>query len=445
MNVTSTNTASVVTCSSTVPVNVNNAFASSPIHKLPVELIETICFYVADPEVSGKSCIRDHCWLLSKICRSWREVVMSSARLWRNINVVVPFLSQLRDPVALLSLALSRTSQADLFIEFDAGIEVDDDGFPVASDGSSELALTLLEMLIARSTQWYDVYFRALDPDCARALAAVRGRLPRLSYLQIPWKPSADGVLHFTSAPQLQEMYVWSVDQDRFPSQTQPLPFEVQTTAYDCSLIHLLRDCSSLNSLAITDFPSSPPVAARVASELTELFFAGDHHDLTLVHLPKLTTIRMGNSRSLEIGLPSLFDLLKYSKCPLDYLEFVNCDLSVGSLTKILEISPNLTELIIAFEFVSMDATNIANVNRALSTLLTDMANMDLIPGLEKLTFTFHKADASRLDFTFLGNGEVATMLRDRNKQSGLKAYFRFGNEFIHEDGWQTATIGRDR
>ncbi|KAF9023361.1 hypothetical protein BDZ89DRAFT_170865 [Hymenopellis radicata] len=237
--------------SSIVPINlsVNNAIASSPIQKLPVELLEEIYHYIIPPGGFVIPCVRHECWLLSKVRRSWRKVVLSSARLWRNIDVHVPVLAQLRDPVALLSLALSRTAQADLFIAFDSRSSMDDDGVPVAGDGSSsELALTLLELLIARSSQWHTVRFIALDIDCARALAGVRGRLPRLFRLEIPWTPLAvDGVMHFTSAPELKEMSIKSEDEDvlsRFPLQDQLVTFDVEGSAYESSLVALLRECS---------------------------------------------------------------------------------------------------------------------------------------------------------------------------------------------------------
>ncbi|KAF9021584.1 hypothetical protein BDZ89DRAFT_1199168 [Hymenopellis radicata] len=433
--------------SSIVPINlsVNNAIASSPIHKLPAELIEDICHYIMPPEGWAVPCVRHHCWTLSEVCQSWRKVVLSSARLWRNIDVHVPVLAQLRDPVALLSLVLSRTSQADLFIAFDDRSPMDayDDSVPVAGDGSSsELALTLLEMLIARSSQWHTVRFIALDTDCARALAGVRGRLPRLFRLEIPWTPAVDGITHFTEAPRLKEMSIKSADEDvpsRFPLQDQLVTFDVEGSAYDSSLVALLRECSDLKGVMVKFVQSSPPVKVRVTSELAELFFAGDYHDLTLVDLPKLNTLRIGDREalSLETALPSLLNLLKYSHCPLDYLELVNCDLSVGSLTKILELLPSLTELVIVFEFVPMNATAIADVDRALSTLMTDLGKVNLIPELKTLLLIFYEADVLQSHFTFFRPREVATMLGGRNEQSQLRAYCQFDKDLVDEDGWQ--------
>ncbi|KAF9023358.1 hypothetical protein BDZ89DRAFT_1069966, partial [Hymenopellis radicata] len=53
--------------------------------------------------------------------------------------------------------------------------------------------------------------------------------------------------MHFTSAPELKEMSIKSADEDvlsRFPLQDQLVTFDVEGSAYDSSLVALLRECS---------------------------------------------------------------------------------------------------------------------------------------------------------------------------------------------------------
>ncbi len=54
------------------------------------------------------------------------------------------------DPVAFLSLIVSRADALDLFITFDARPVYDD-----TVNNLSELALALLNMLMERATQWH--------------------------------------------------------------------------------------------------------------------------------------------------------------------------------------------------------------------------------------------------------------------------------------------------
>ncbi|KAF8994622.1 hypothetical protein BDZ89DRAFT_50586 [Hymenopellis radicata] len=226
-----------VSTPSTTPIHlsVNNApalNASSPIQRLPRELFNQIFLYYNASNKCGALCLEHGCWPLLSVCRYWYEVTTTSPGLWCDIRVWVNCLAKWRDPVAGLSLVLSRAGKMDLHIDFDGSPVKDQEGNIV--DNVSELALALLEVLMKHSAQWRTVHLFAIDTTCMRALDVVCTNLPRLLEVIIQQPEAGETLtLAYISAPLLKNLFViFSVNSENVmpctPLQSQLTEFKVR-------------------------------------------------------------------------------------------------------------------------------------------------------------------------------------------------------------------------
>ncbi|KAF9011518.1 hypothetical protein BDZ89DRAFT_492709 [Hymenopellis radicata] len=132
---------------------------------------------------------------------------------------------QMFKPCANYSLSLySRSKSIDLFITFDAtGVEDD------AGNLLSELALTLLNVLMERSVQWRLVDFVELDAPCVRALDGVQGRLPRLM---------SSMLLDLIPRPS------WSLLASHSPHFSREAPTTIHSSSTYCVIVAAFRFCA---------------------------------------------------------------------------------------------------------------------------------------------------------------------------------------------------------
>ncbi|KAF8999892.1 hypothetical protein BDZ89DRAFT_717894 [Hymenopellis radicata] len=372
---------------------------------------------------------------LLSVCRHWYDVTTTCPELWCDIRVWVTCVAKWRDPVAGLSLVLSRAGKMDLHIAFDGCPVKDQEGNVV--DDVSELALALLEVLMKHSAQWRTIHLFDIDAASMCALDGVCTNLPRLLEVIIQQPEAGETLtLAYISAPLLKNLFVIFSDNSAnvmpcTPLQSQLTQFKVRGAHYDSSLVDMLRDCLDLKKLELQSSMPSPRVDKRVTSYTTALVFSGFFSDLTLVDLPRLRELSIGSmtSTSLDIILPSLLDLIKNSRCPLETLELVNSDLA--GLVPFLE----LVNLTILFA-LPPSSTLVAGIDRALSSLMTDLEKVDLVPNLRKLQLVFElQKDDLSSELTFFKHEDVTKMLQRR---SDLKACgrFLFEGDCIRQEGW---------
>ncbi|KAF8892399.1 hypothetical protein CPB85DRAFT_1257694 [Mucidula mucida] len=425
-----------------IPIFLSFINNSSPIQNLPRELLEEIFLYHTPPDGRGASYLRNDCWTLISVCQSWRYVATHCPRLWQHITVPVQALAaRCSDPVAFLSLIISRAKALDLFITFDAS--------PAQYDGVNnlcEVAVALLNVLTARSTQWRTIQLIKLDITCLRALDGVHGKLPRLIDLDIHYRPDAQwGTTGFTVAPLLERIslvFAEVIVLGGLAGQAQLTEYSVVGAYYDSSLVDLLRQCRVVKRVAMYFLRPSIPPGQRVTSQITALTFNGFPSDLTLVHLPQLRVLSLGDVAdvSLRTILPSLLDLVKHSLCPLVSLKLMNCDLA--GLVEILEVVPYLQNLTIVFEQSLPKSTAfVSGVDQALLALMNGLAKVDLVPNLQKLLLHFaiqKKGFSSKL--TFFKHQEVTRMLQ-RRSQLQASGRFLFEERHIAEEGWVGGSV----
>ncbi len=410
--------------------------AQSAMQRLPVEVLETIFFQIHCPD-NYFSVETQPQWVLRQVCRTWRAVSTSSPRLWRELWIVVSAANKLRDPAALLRLALSYAQEIDLFITFDMSN---------SAHGVFNLALPLLELLIARSEQWGTVRFVGLDAACTQALSSVQSSFSQLRELYIDSTPDArthDEIVVFAKAPLLERLYVNWVRMNCQALHDRLTHFSVTGSTYSSSLVSVLRECPRLEQLTL-EYRAFASSSGRVESQsLKELTLLSTPSDLNLVHLPNLRYLDIGGSELTPI-LPPIVDLLKYSQCPLVDLRLVNCDLSVGKLRDVLELTPLLENLEIRFQDIASDFETvfIANVDKSLTSLMSALGEMTgqrvfcLVPKLHILDISVALECALGSDFTFHKSGQVAKMLQRRHEQNRMVANWYFEGDTMFEGCW---------
>ncbi|KAF8901616.1 hypothetical protein CPB85DRAFT_1323316 [Mucidula mucida] len=317
-----------------------------------------------------------------------------------------------------------------------------------ATHGVANRALSLLELLIARSEQWGTVRFVGLDAACTRALSSVQGsRFPQLRELFIDSTPDArthDEIAAFAKAPLLERLYVNWIRMNCQALHDRLTRFSVTGSTYSSSLVNVLRECPRLEQLTLENRAFASSSASRVESDtLKELTLLSAPSDLNLVHLPNLRYLDIGASELTPI-LPSILDLLKYSQCPLVDLRLVNCDLSVGNLRDVLELVPLLENLEIRFQNIVSDSEVVffANVDKALTSLMLALGEMtgqlvfSLVPRLRILDISVALDCAMGSDFTFHKSGQVAKMLRRRHEQNRMVVNWYFEGDSMFEGCW---------
>ncbi|KAJ8095170.1 hypothetical protein PM082_010392 [Marasmius tenuissimus] len=151
----------------------------SPIHRLPTETLTHIFAYACEDSTLQPSSL-PVTMLLTTICGRWRDVVLSTPRLWSSLKInFVPWKKKADHLVRLTTSFIehSKTSPLDIAVTF-----------PIDSNGSDEWISSVVEVLSRGCARW-----RSLSLSLPNNITLpndlfqnVRGQaLPLLQYLQI--------------------------------------------------------------------------------------------------------------------------------------------------------------------------------------------------------------------------------------------------------------------
>ncbi|KAK7054705.1 hypothetical protein VNI00_003168 [Paramarasmius palmivorus] len=159
----------------------------SPARRLPRDVLAEI-FLQCLPTVQLPVCsATDAPLLLTTICRSWREIAVTTPRLWRAIHFVIPNLAgyytlddNFRSFFAAqkegLELWLNRSCSVLLTISL--YLHLDTTRPRAVKDELQTMYIQLLDSLLCHSTRWEALYFKGLP---ASILSALRdAEVPRL-------------------------------------------------------------------------------------------------------------------------------------------------------------------------------------------------------------------------------------------------------------------------
>ncbi|KAF8872286.1 hypothetical protein BD779DRAFT_349413 [Infundibulicybe gibba] len=107
------------------------ALGSPPVRRavfdLPVEVLGEIFLHCLPPGKWGSLSERDAPWLLIKVCRSWREVALSTPLLWSRLPFISGEISWKKDCLRLLELYLENSMGTALSLGFELAAPDSDD------------------------------------------------------------------------------------------------------------------------------------------------------------------------------------------------------------------------------------------------------------------------------------------------------------------------------
>ncbi|KAJ8080304.1 hypothetical protein AAF712_003740 [Marasmius tenuissimus] len=153
-------------------------FLLSPVYKLPPEILITIfnfCCEMNDLQVKGDSL--PMALTLSRVCGRWRDILLSTPRLWRSLSIYFyGWASHQQKLSGLVRMFMTRSEKLGLRIELDF----------TNGDEKLEVILPALTTLINNSSRW--TALKLIVPASVikhRVFESVRGRLSKLEHLYL--------------------------------------------------------------------------------------------------------------------------------------------------------------------------------------------------------------------------------------------------------------------
>ncbi|KAF9012904.1 hypothetical protein BDZ89DRAFT_1167136 [Hymenopellis radicata] len=450
----------------------------------------------SEGEAPGFLSMNNKRWQLGRVCNWWRRVVEESPSLWTRIDVPLAEASMLRDPAALLhhALRLTKGQGLDLWLNFEMEASAEEGDITTAP---AFTATDLFTILVAHVSCWRKVVLTHFDERCWPVISKTVGStiLAKLETLAIidedtgedsddedeggedagdedadnsgdadednssdggdDSPPEDDHDETYDSdwvpnAPLLKCLFVQNVPLACGPLHPHLKEFVVLDAIYDVSLAYLLQESECLEVLWAEEFNSEfklpsdgdsdlpIEIPARVkSSSLLHLSLHQSVEDLDTVDLPNLRSLIAGDPLLMGSAAPylqSIFELVRFSHCPLTRLALLNCDFAVGNLLEILKLLPLLKMLRINFGRIQLDDAFNGNVDRVLSSLTSALGEVDkeseaftLVPDLEELRVDFYDGTkiASAFEWTFY-TPKVEADFGMRRRRNGFTASCTF-------------------
>jgi hypothetical protein len=314
------------------------------INKLPPEILSLIflCTLSSDLTAIPKPVKTESPWLVSQVCRLWREVSLSCQMLW-SFPIIQPFPNQ---SPSQFNLHLARAGNTQLH--------------PILS-GSARRDLLHLSRLMtsitACSERWVSL-FLAMNWTLLRdQFAGLKGRVGQLKDLHIEglWQGGGTALAEgqrltaFAIAPSLRRLTVMHVCE---PAVSLVIPWH-QLTEYRAfgnahehlSVLHL---CTNLVSAHLT-FPTGAPIvdSTPVMVRLPHLVYlhVGDSDFLRILSLPMLQDIVVQKMAPEDDALLPLLALTRREHPPLSSISLVHSVLVTPTLVSILQENPTVKML----------------------------------------------------------------------------------------------------
>ncbi|KAK0445857.1 hypothetical protein EV421DRAFT_297115 [Armillaria borealis] len=415
--------------------------AMPPIERLPVEILVQV-FKEATSEMGDALDMRWEPFVISRVCRKWRVVATEQCpEIWTEFILEQEVWDYVEDPVARLSLVLSRGAERSLEFNFDAsgdsdvsdyGVspefwshDVDEDVDEINARRVSYLRIDdsiieqLLQDLVRHCHRWRDVYF-SIPSRLFHLLSPIRGKLPALVLFSLDCVTENFAVQSsiltesyiLDGAPLLETVSVSCLGTELPVLIPQGVP---NLTSYtdgrarvgDLTLhqhfLNIIRTSPHLKSFSIMRI-WSPTVATPhvVHPGITHLSTA-DGTFLRSLRLPGLKNMELYDSTRvfqdhIYHEISSLYDLVIHSACNLSSLKVVDCAVN-ENLIHILEASPDLTSLTLQKNVYDSDS---AQTIKSLFDRLRSFEHV-LVPRLQSLTLTMEDADFLSTESTDVG------------------------------------------
>lgn len=357
------------------------------IQQLPAELLIDIAQHVCVENCVCDDAISIPAIELSHVCQEWRHIALATASLWSTFSVSVRLEQYLDLKRKALTLLLTRSGNAPLFVSLHLHGHCD-----------------LVRLLAQHSTRWARLSLRVLDLDTLASLGCIYRRIPLLEHLEVTVlkdrSATKEHINIFSIAPRLRTVNLPPKSCNFLDLTWVQIEF-LSSGPLDMDLLaSYLSVCTGLHELSLQYFYhlTSQICVARPCSSLHSLTlqiecagqFSSVEHLFSYITLPNLKSLCFLSRRAQSASLPyfqqTFVNFIKRSQCLIETLRLDNIPMHFTGVIALLENIPHLTHLLIheplsAPGIVVMDA-----LLHRLSASDTDM----LLPYLQYLDLTFH-------------------------------------------------------
>ncbi|KAK1226907.1 hypothetical protein PQX77_010123 [Marasmius sp. AFHP31] len=377
----------------------------SPIRRMPPEVLVEIFERVCSEEtirVSRSPAIV----VLANVCGRWRQIVLSTSRLWSTIRLRLNnrwFPSgggKLKRLEYLVNLFLERSRRKSLSLT----LQTVDGPSQQISDEQLDQALSAIKGLFHNSDRW-----RALC--CTHtllqrpALQKIRNRVPALERLEIVSEFGDQTDPLFDTCPSLTSL---NITADNWSEHDFPFPFYQLNSLSICNswtlpTINILRSCTNLARLELhstggnlDNLEAEEHVILPTVQHL--IVVAQEHDDATTI----FQVATLGSLKTLEIGRTALdnwrdldfdviTDFLIRSSCSITSLSLDNLPISDAAVTVLLRLMPTLTSLTIKESPLRKNGKNTILTSSFFKLFDTEpVGEESFLPSLQELTLVMH-------------------------------------------------------
>ncbi|KAK7463494.1 hypothetical protein VKT23_006841 [Stygiomarasmius scandens] len=379
--------------------------------KLPVELLTTI-FSLYSPSLSvTHSHVFPTTLALSQTCSYWRQVVLSTPKLWSNLSLNLTY--DKNDVAILVDLHLARSEPLPLTLRVD-GSKLNDHGEQELVNRLSSYGWSVLMTLFNAHTRWsnasFNLHWDVLDVNLIDSSVKLNASaFPILHTLSVSWQNDrelriSNRLFHiWHNLPVLQSLQIDSY-LPYFPFNLNTLSKIVVTKCRLCAEVRfLLARCKNLSDATFTmdAYPDDADLDVDV-------FPVNTLHSLTLnftamevgcnllssLTLPRLTTLDLssqyGDVDQMTLVKRVFRDMLSRSSCQLTELRLTGRFGTDLDLIEILSMTPTVISLALnvrsayggyvtdkLFEMLSFDST-VADISTRNEAILPCLARFHL-------------------------------------------------------------------
>ncbi|PBK61793.1 hypothetical protein ARMSODRAFT_1025340 [Armillaria solidipes] len=391
--------------------------------RLPPEMLMEV--FRVSHAVCDHGDILDLSWspyVISHVCRLWRYIAIEKCpEIWADFGLERNRWDFLKDPVALLSLALSRSGNSPLkFLVEGAGgndcqlvgglsdeTELHWTTHENRDDGVTE---EILQVLVEHCRRWKDVYFD-IPLRLFHLLCPIRGRLQAL--VAFSYNETSDiypSLISIESdildgAPVLETITV-----SYFPNIESPMVIFVPRMCPKLNsftdnrrwgddglhqhFLDIVRYFPDLRNFAVHLTGSFSIANPRIVNQSIIQLTASSGSFLRSITLPQLKDMDLmgsgsGSQADIHDTISSLYDLVAHSACSLASLKVSGCAVD-KHLIYILQASPEITALSLIFSKWQGDSV------QTVQSLITRLGEEEpaLVPNLQTLSLKV-RPDAS--------------------------------------------------
>ncbi|KAJ7447123.1 hypothetical protein B0H11DRAFT_2290284 [Mycena galericulata] len=339
----------------------------SPVRRLPDDVVREIFVAALPSDRNAIMSEEEAPLLLSHISQGWRNLALSTPRLWSTLHIVTPPVSSVQSHIPKLHQIngavvtwLSRSGTLPVSISFIAprpylSRGASEDEISALPEATRSASFTLIQTLIEFCTRWRSIRFKMPDDSYLTPLAALSvSDVPKLSSIEMNMGGGdADWAsMSFLGTPSLRAVSLGGGAHTSPTSWDTLAHLSIRFMGVTLSLdetLSMLRHCTNLETLHLTSSHNQPHGQTHAQPcHLAQLW------RLSLISVGNISFLQQLSAPNLRIlefhgpfdsASPSPLLTLISSSDRLEHLRLSVHNITVDSLIEMLQKAPALGEL----------------------------------------------------------------------------------------------------